>query len=194
MQSRALLPSWFGVGTAFDAFCQTRRDGHHPVTCDVPSVAVLQRGPGKSPARCGETRALRPCIARSCVRPPGCDTIFARIQAEHARTAPAICTVSGEQAALLENTPVLQRSIARRNPYVDPLNFIQVTLLRELRRSHPTPHGITPCYAPSWRRLMALPQAWRRQMRSPAPSPPAPGCPRLPLVQRFPPLLRINTP
>jgi phosphoenolpyruvate carboxylase len=35
--------------------------------------------------------------------------------------------------ALLENTPVLRDSIARRNPYVDPLSFLQVELLRRLR-------------------------------------------------------------
>jgi phosphoenolpyruvate carboxylase len=38
------------------------------------------------------------------------------------------------QARVLDRTPVLQRSIERRNPYVDPLSFIQVELLRRLRR------------------------------------------------------------
>jgi phosphoenolpyruvate carboxylase len=33
--------------------------------------------------------------------------------------------------------PVIQRSIERRNPYVDPLNFIQVALLRDLRAMEP---------------------------------------------------------
>ena len=33
--------------------------------------------------------------------------------------------------------PVMQRSIERRNPYVDPLNFIQVSLLRQLRKLEP---------------------------------------------------------
>ena len=35
--------------------------------------------------------------------------------------------------AQLDNAPTLQRTIRRRNPYVDPLNFIQVALLRRLR-------------------------------------------------------------
>jgi phosphoenolpyruvate carboxylase len=34
---------------------------------------------------------------------------------------------------LLDTSPVLQRSIARRNPYVDPLSYIQIELLRRLR-------------------------------------------------------------
>ena len=34
---------------------------------------------------------------------------------------------------LLDSTPILQRSIERRNPYIDPLSAIQVELLRRLR-------------------------------------------------------------
>ena len=38
-----------------------------------------------------------------------------------------------EQKHLLDNSPVLQRSIRLRNPYVDPLSYIQVSLLRRFR-------------------------------------------------------------
>jgi phosphoenolpyruvate carboxylase len=38
-----------------------------------------------------------------------------------------------EQEHLLDNAPVLQRSIRLRNPYVDPLSYIQVSLLRRYR-------------------------------------------------------------
>ncbi|MDX1522634.1 MAG: phosphoenolpyruvate carboxylase, partial [Anaerolineae bacterium] len=38
-----------------------------------------------------------------------------------------------EQQELLQESPVLQHSINQRNPYVDPLNFLQVSLLRDLR-------------------------------------------------------------
>ena len=34
---------------------------------------------------------------------------------------------------LLDDSPILQRSIRLRNPYVDPLSYIQVSLLRRLR-------------------------------------------------------------
>jgi phosphoenolpyruvate carboxylase len=54
------------------------------------------------------------------------------LQAEHARACDLICKITG-QTHLLEHAPVLQVSIDRRNPYVDPLNFIQVVLLRRLR-------------------------------------------------------------
>ncbi|RMG82644.1 MAG: phosphoenolpyruvate carboxylase [Chloroflexi bacterium] len=47
-----------------------------------------------------------------------------------------ICMVL-DQERLLDRTPVMQRSIERRNPYVDPLNFIQVALLKQLRTLTP---------------------------------------------------------
>ena len=38
-----------------------------------------------------------------------------------------------EEKNLMDHSPVLQHSIRRRNPYLDPLNLVQVRLLRELR-------------------------------------------------------------
>jgi phosphoenolpyruvate carboxylase len=64
------------------------------------------------------------------------DAIFGEITAEHARACRWICAITG-QRDLLDHTPVIQRSIERRNPYVDPLNFIQVALLRDFRRMTP---------------------------------------------------------
>jgi phosphoenolpyruvate carboxylase len=42
--------------------------------------------------------------------------------------------VTGHRA-LLEDNPVLRRSIDVRNPYVDPINLVQIALLRRLRSS-----------------------------------------------------------
>jgi phosphoenolpyruvate carboxylase len=44
----------------------------------------------------------------------------------------ALQLITGNQN-LLDDSPVLQRSIRLRNPYVDPLSYVQVTLLRRLR-------------------------------------------------------------
>jgi phosphoenolpyruvate carboxylase len=52
---------------------------------------------------------------------------------------------------LLANVPVLQRSMTRRNPYVDPLNFMQVALLRALRQLTPN----TPQYHAVLRAVLA---------------------------------------
>jgi phosphoenolpyruvate carboxylase len=62
--------------------------------------------------------------------------IFARVEAEWASTERAILRAAS-QAVLLENSPVLRRSIRLRNPYVDPLSFLQVSLLARLRALDP---------------------------------------------------------
>jgi phosphoenolpyruvate carboxylase len=59
-------------------------------------------------------------------------TPFAAIEAEHQRTVEAVLRAAGV-SVLLERSPVLQRSVALRNPYVDPMNAIQVELLRRYR-------------------------------------------------------------
>jgi phosphoenolpyruvate carboxylase len=62
--------------------------------------------------------------------------IFERVQAEWESTARAILRATS-QGVLLENSPVLGRSIRLRNPYVDPLSFVQLSLLARLRRLPP---------------------------------------------------------
>jgi phosphoenolpyruvate carboxylase len=58
---------------------------------------------------------------------------------EGLRTAEAgVLAVSGH-AALLEGNAMLRRSIAVRNPYVDPINLLQVELLRRVRAGDETP-------------------------------------------------------
>ena len=52
---------------------------------------------------------------------------------EWRRTEDALRSVTG-QRTLLAGSPVLRRSIRLRNPYVDPMSFAQVSLLRRLRR------------------------------------------------------------
>lgn len=58
--------------------------------------------------------------------------VFALIEAEFLRTARMICAVA-EITEILDTEPVLRRSIQQRNPYVDPLSYIQLELLRRLR-------------------------------------------------------------
>jgi phosphoenolpyruvate carboxylase len=58
--------------------------------------------------------------------------IFAQIQAEYARTRDAILAITAH-SELMDADPVIQRSIKTRNPYVDPLNYLQVETLRQLR-------------------------------------------------------------
>jgi phosphoenolpyruvate carboxylase len=58
--------------------------------------------------------------------------IFNRIRAEYERTQELILSISGH-TNLMQEDPTIQRSIQLRNPYIDPLNYIQVEMLRRLR-------------------------------------------------------------
>jgi phosphoenolpyruvate carboxylase len=58
--------------------------------------------------------------------------LYAPIAEEHARTLEAVLQIVGTND-LLDRQPVLQRSVRLRNPYVDPMNAIQVELLRRYR-------------------------------------------------------------
>ena len=62
------------------------------------------------------------------------ERLFAVIAAEHERTVGALLEIV-EARALLDRQPLVQRSIALRNPYVDPMNAIQVELLRRYREA-----------------------------------------------------------
>jgi phosphoenolpyruvate carboxylase len=55
--------------------------------------------------------------------------VFGRIAGEHARTVRVVLAIT-RQARLLEDNPTLERSIRNRFPYLDPLNHLQIELLR----------------------------------------------------------------
>ncbi len=130
MQSRFVLPGWYGLGTALEsapvdqallremyqgwAFFQTLIDNAQQ------SLTKADLGIAEQYASLVEDREIR-------------ERIFGIIRAEYDRTCRAIFRITG-QAALLDNEPVLQRSIRLRNPYVDPLNYIQIEMIRRLRR------------------------------------------------------------
>jgi phosphoenolpyruvate carboxylase len=67
------------------------------------------------------------------------DGIFNTIRMEYERTKESVLTISRRQT-LLEAEPITQQAVHLRNPYVDPLNYIQIETLRRLR-SLPDPDG-----------------------------------------------------
>jgi phosphoenolpyruvate carboxylase len=140
MQSRAIIPSWYGVGTAFDRYCAAH-------DCDGTGLELLQTMYRDWPffnaliqnveldlakADIGIAAQYADLVSDTALR----ERIFAAIRAEHERACHYVCAITG-QRYLLESNPVMRRSIDRRNPYVDPLNFIQVSLLRQLRALPP---------------------------------------------------------
>ena len=134
MQSRAIVPSWFGVGHALETWCAQEAQGLDLLRVmyrSWPFFNALLENAQLDVAKAD--LGIAGLYARELVEDEGLRArYFSRIEEEHARTWRMLCAVT-EQESLLENNPVIRRSIERRNPYVDPLNFIQVALLQELR-------------------------------------------------------------
>ncbi|PJF23415.1 MAG: phosphoenolpyruvate carboxylase [Phototrophicales bacterium] len=137
MQSRAIIPSWYGVGFALQQYCEQHPNGLQMLQrmyqnwmffkslIENVELDVLK-------ADMGIAELYAELVVDESLR----DKIFNQIKAEHQRACDYICMVTGYDA-LLDRLPVIKRSIERRNPYVDPLNFLQVELLRELRTTEP---------------------------------------------------------
>jgi phosphoenolpyruvate carboxylase len=122
-QNRCLLPAWYGCGAAFaEADVGELRDlyGRWPFFRTL--VQNLEMTLAKSSME----------IAAEYLELVDETSLWEPIAAEHARTVAAVLEIV-EAEELLERHPVVQRSIALRNPYVDPINAIQVSLLRRYR-------------------------------------------------------------
>ncbi|MEP7285067.1 MAG: phosphoenolpyruvate carboxylase [Chloroflexota bacterium] len=136
-QSRALIPSWYGVGHAFESFCQLdsgNLDMLKSMYRDWPFFKALIENVQLDLAKAdmGIAELYASLVKENEIR----NDIFQQLKAEHERARLMICRIT-DQTQLLDNAPIMQISIERRNPYIDPLNFIQVNLLRQLRRTDP---------------------------------------------------------
>ena len=122
-QNRVLLPAWFGCGTAFaGAGEKTLRDLYERLPFFRTIVDNLEMTLAKSSLP----------IARgylALVKDPAPLEVIA---AEHERAVAGVLAATGV-TRLLERQPILRRSIDLRNPYVDPMNAVQVGLLRRFR-------------------------------------------------------------
>ncbi|HZI07755.1 MAG TPA: phosphoenolpyruvate carboxylase, partial [Archangium sp.] len=129
-QNRAILPGWYGVGSALEAYGSTpegfarlwrmyRVWPFFRTVIDNVSM-VLAKADMSIASRYAE-------LAPESTRP-----LWERIRKEYARTRRWVKHVTGE-ARLLEHNPQLRLGIALRNPYVDPMSFLQVELLRRKR-------------------------------------------------------------
>jgi phosphoenolpyruvate carboxylase len=122
-QNRCVLPAWYGCGTAFAG-------------ADVDALRGLYRGWGffRTLVNNLEMTLAKSSmeIAQEYLTLVDDDRLWQPIAEEHARTVAAVLEIV-ETDALLDRQPVVQRSVRLRNPYVDPMNAIQVALLRRYR-------------------------------------------------------------
>jgi phosphoenolpyruvate carboxylase len=146
MQSRFNLPGWFGLGAALrsaDRALLQEMYGAWPfyrAILDNAEMSLLKADMGIA-ALYSDLVPDRALAVR----------VFDRIQDEYQRTCDTILTVTGH-TSLMDDEPVIQRSVHLRNPYVDPLNYLQVDMLRRLR-ALPDPESST---AADYREVIVL--------------------------------------
>ncbi len=132
-QSRYLLPAWYAAGTAFSKFVnddparlETLRTMYREYSFFKSLIDNLQMALGKADLMIA--RQYAGMIEDGTIK----NRIFTQIEEEYAKTQAMVLSITG-QDDILDNVPVIQESIRLRNPYVDPLSYLQVQLLTELR-------------------------------------------------------------
>lgn len=137
MQSRAIVPSWYGVGHALATFCAEKNEHLgllRQMYTEWPFFRALMENVQLDLAKAdmGIAELYASLVSDEALR----ETIFSEMKRAYLEACDMVCKIIS-QPSLLHQSPVMQRSIERRNPYVDPLNFIQVDLLKQLRRLQP---------------------------------------------------------
>jgi phosphoenolpyruvate carboxylase len=133
MQSRHGLPGWFGVGYALERFADQalllRMLEQFSMFGNL--IRNVEIGLAKSDMPIAKLYSELVVDSELRVR------VFGKIREEYERTIRAVLRLT-RQEQLLENNAVLARSIRLRNPYVDPMSFMQVELLRRCRSGEET--------------------------------------------------------
>jgi phosphoenolpyruvate carboxylase len=137
MQSRQLVPAYFGVGHALHHFIQSNPDGPESglaqlqtMARDFPLFLDIIRNVEMALAKAdfGIARLYASLVEDEALR----DRVFTTLEEEFNLTHRMILEIT-KQKSLLQTNPVLERSIRLRNPYVDPMSLIQVELMRRKR-------------------------------------------------------------
>jgi phosphoenolpyruvate carboxylase len=133
MQSRHVVPAYFGVGYALDRFVQTHRGGLEllrEMMVGFPLFVDIVRNVELALAKADFDIAR---LYASLVEDAGLrGRVFTTLETEFMRTREMVLAVT-RQGELLENNQVLANSIRLRNPYVDPMSLLQLELLRRKR-------------------------------------------------------------
>jgi phosphoenolpyruvate carboxylase len=128
-QTRHMIPGWYGAGAGLGAAIaecglQQLRDAYASwffLRNLLDDIETMLARADLEIAQCYEVLA-----------PVGLRRFFPRIRSEYALAREHVLAVKGSHA-LLDSEPTLQRSIRLRNPYVDPMNLMQVDLLQRWR-------------------------------------------------------------
>jgi phosphoenolpyruvate carboxylase len=128
MQSRFNLPGWYGLGSGLELISE--RALLREMYANWPFFKSLLDNSEMSLIKADmDIAALYVELVPD--RELG-KSIFSRIREEYERTRATVLSIS-RHASLMEKEPVTQSAVQLRNPYVDPLNYIQVEVIRRLR-------------------------------------------------------------
>lgn len=132
-QSRYLFPAWYAAGTGLQSFYQGKEENmkvlqdmyqNYPffrTLIDTVQMAVAK-------ADMNISKQYTAMVTNEETR----RRVKGQILAEYELTKELLLKITGQQD-ILDSVPVIQESIRLRNPYVDPLSYLQVQLLTELR-------------------------------------------------------------
>jgi phosphoenolpyruvate carboxylase len=137
-QCRLMLPGWYGFGSAVEAWIKEHPDKGMPFLRELyrgwPFFRTLLSNMDMVLAKSSIAIASRyaelvPDVALR-------ESIFGRIRREWQTSIDMLLSITGQER-LLQGNPLLERSIRNRFPYLDPLNHVQVELLKEHRAQNP---------------------------------------------------------
>lgn len=132
-QSRQLIPAWYAAGSGLESFASKGEE----------NLKLLQRMYEEWPFFRSTIDNLQMALMKADIRTAKeyislvhdkeiADRIFENIVEEYETTKAVLLKISDDEE-LLDHSPNIKESVHRRNPYVDPLNFLQVELIKELR-------------------------------------------------------------
>jgi phosphoenolpyruvate carboxylase len=133
-QCRLMLPGWYGFGSAVKAWPAARLSRGMPLLQAMyrnwPFFQMLLSNMDMVLAKSDIAIASRyaELVSDEALR----NRVFSRLRAEWQSTIDALLAIMGQES-LLESNPLLARSIRHRFPYLDPLNHMQIELLRRYR-------------------------------------------------------------
>jgi phosphoenolpyruvate carboxylase len=137
-QCRLMLPGWYGFGSAVEAWIAEHPDKGMPFLKELyrewPFFRTLLSNMDMVLAKSSIAIASRyaELVPDTTLR----ENIFGRIRREWHNSIETLLDIMGQQR-LLQGNPLLERSIRNRFPYLDPLNHVQVELLKEHRAHNP---------------------------------------------------------
>jgi len=131
--ARHMMPAWYGVGYALSEWLQSKtgslkllREMNRKWPFFAAMISNLQMSLFKSDMR----TALE--YSKLCQNEDLGTTIFGMIRKENQRSVKGILEIA-KIKSLLANDPVLELSLTRRDPYLDPLAYLQIDLLKKYR-------------------------------------------------------------